>query len=115
MTRVWPALLVVHVAWSVHLVVSYYLAWAACTGGDGWLLALRHVTTAVALGVGLAASWRAYHAQRATAPERPERLDPQESAAEHAYLARLTLVLGVLFLFAILLAGATNLFIDPCR
>ena len=51
MTRIWMALLVVNVAWSLHLVVSYFLAWVACSGDDGRLTTLRHLATVVALGV----------------------------------------------------------------
>ena len=69
MARLWPALLAGTVAWSVHLVVSYYLAWAACGGGDGWLAVLRHLAT----------------------------------------------LLSAMFLFTIVMTGAANFFLIPCR
>ena len=37
MKPLWPALLGATVAWALHLVVSYYLAWAACPSDDGTL------------------------------------------------------------------------------
>jgi hypothetical protein len=115
MPRVWPALLIVHVAWSAHLVVSYYLAWAACGAGDDWrLAALRHLTTLIALGMALAASWQAYRVSQSAVGTIGERREQHEAVLEHVLLARMTIVLSAIYLFAIVMAGSANLFFDAC-
>jgi hypothetical protein len=115
MPRVWPALLIVHVAWSAHLVVSYFLAWAACgVDGDWRLAALRHLTTVIALGMTLAAWWQAYRASQSAAGTIGERREQHETVFEHVFLARVTIVLSAIYLFAILMAGSANLFFDAC-
>jgi hypothetical protein len=115
MPRVWPALLIVHVAWSAHLVVSYFLAWAACgVDGDWRLAALRHLTTVIALGMTLAAWWQAYRASQSAAGMIGERHEQHETVFENVFLARVTIVLSAIYLLAILLAGSANLVFNAC-
>lgn len=116
MRRTGPALLVVHVAWAVHLCLSYYLASAACDNDSGWLLMLRHLTTVVSLGLALGSMWLAWRAVAMTTHELRGGGAPGagETLAEHGYLARLTLVLGAVLVLGILLAGTANLFLVPC-
>ena len=113
MKPIWPALLAANLAWALHLVVSYYLAWAACAGDDGTLEVLRHLATAVALGVTLAALWRGVRARStvSSAGNGPR----SEEIAEHAFLARLTVALSTMLLLAIALAGVANFLLAPCR
>jgi hypothetical protein len=127
MTRTSLALLGVCLAWAIHLVASYALAWAACAGDGGWLLALRHLATVAAalLGIGvLFQAARAATAQAAPAggaqsgpaggsPAAPVSGAP-ERAAEHRYVARLSVLLSLMLLFAIVMTGAANLFLAPC-
>jgi hypothetical protein len=113
MKPIWPALLGANVAWAVHLVVSYYLAWAACAGDDGTLEVLRHLATAVALAVTLAALWHGVRA-RSTVSAAADGAG-REEIAEHVFLARLTIALSVMLLLGIALAGAANLVLVPCR
>jgi hypothetical protein len=114
MTRTWPSLLGIHVAWSVHLVVSYYLAWAACTGDDGWLLALRHLATVVAAAAVAMAIWHEIRASR-SAPAEPRTGQPDSvPLSERFNLARVTLILAGIYLLAILMTGAASLFLAPC-
>ena len=112
--RMWPALLAGHLAWTAHLLASYYFAWAGCAGGDGWLSALRHLTTVAAVAVTLAGWWQA---QRTSGPRTVTpsgRRERQVDAAQRAFLAQLAILLSVMFLFAILMAGAANFFLVPC-
>jgi hypothetical protein len=109
-----PALLSINVAWSVHLCVSYYLAWAACAGDNWWLLALRHLATIVALALAMASLWLAVRAVTASTRQFRGGGVQQEALAEHGYLVRVAVVLGAMLIFGILLAGTANLFLMPC-
>ena len=111
MTRTSAALLLAGLAWAVHLVVSYALAWAACTGDDGWPLAARHLTTVAAAGLVLGALLQAVRASRTGVTAAA---GAQEQAAEHRYVGHLAVVLSLVFLFAIVMAGAANLLLAPC-
>ena len=113
MKPIWPALLATNLVWAGHLVVSYYLAWMACASDDGTLEVLRHLATAVALGVTLAALWRGVRAGSTVSSAGDGAAG--EEAAEHGFLARLTIALSVMLLLAIALAGAANLLLAPCR
>jgi hypothetical protein len=115
LTGVWPALLVGTVAWATHLVVSYYLAWAACDGGDGRLAALRHLATVAAAAATLVAWYWAHRASGADAVASGRSQEPGERAAQGLFLAQLAMPLSAIFLFAILMTGAANLFLVPCR
>jgi hypothetical protein len=114
MTRTWPALLTIHVAWSVHLVVSYYLAWAACPGDDGWLLALRHLATFVAAAAVVASIWHEYQAMTSADRGALAREKGAPSLGERVNLARVTLALSAIYLLGIVLTGSANLFLAPC-
>lgn len=111
MRRIWTALLIANVAWSLHLVVSYYLAWVACSGDDGRLTTLRHLATVVALGVTMAALWWGCRIPPMMATDNGQR---REQVAEHAFLTHVTLLLSAMLLFAIVLAGAANVILVPC-
>jgi hypothetical protein len=115
MTRIGSALLIVNAAWALHLVVSYFLAWAACADDASWLLALRHLTTVVAAGAGLAALWQAYRASASSSGAASDGARAATWAAEHAFLARLAIALSAMLLFGVLMAGAANLILPPCR
>jgi hypothetical protein len=114
MTRVWLALLIVNVAWAGHLLVSYFLAWMACAGDSTLLMALRHLTTVVAGGASLVALWQAYRALTSSAPAPPEGVRGSTWAGEHDFLALVTVALGAMLLFGVLMAGAANLVLPAC-
>ena len=114
MRGLWPGLLAINAAWSLHLLASYFLAWRDCVAPDGVLLVLRHMVTVVALGVTLVAWWRAAHVSAQAPSSAGQSGAAGEATAERAYLARVTLFLSVMFFFAVLLAGAANLFLPPC-
>ena len=114
MTRMWPALLAGHLAWTAHLLLSYYLAWATCGEGDGWLAALRHLATLAAAAVTLAGWWRAHRAAGPRGVTPSGRRERRETAAQRQFLAGLAGLLSAMFLFAILMTGAANLFLVPC-
>lgn len=114
MTRVWPALLIGNLAWSAHLVVSYYLASAACMGGDGWLAALRHLATIVAVAATFLGWWLARRVLRPRGVASDGSREHDESASQRVFLARLAALLSAMFLLAILMTGAANFFLAPC-
>jgi hypothetical protein len=111
MTATSLALLAAGTAWAVHLVVSYYLAWAGCTGDDGWLLTVRHLVTVAAAGLALGAVIQAVRASRSHGASAN---GARESVTELRYAAHLSILLSLVFLIAILMTGATNLFLIPC-
>jgi hypothetical protein len=115
MTRIWTALLIVNAAWALHLVVSYFLAWAACVNDPGWLLVLRHLTTVVAAVTGLAALWQAYRASTSPGPTPPAGTQGATWATEYGFLARLALALSAMLLLGVLMAGAANLILPACQ
>ena len=104
-------LLAAGTAWAVHLVLSYFLAWAGCAGDDGWLLTVRHLVTVAAAGLALGAVTQAVRASRSQVAAAN---GAQEQAAEHRYVAHLSILLSLVFLFAIVMTGAANLFLPPC-
>lgn len=115
MTRVWLALLIVNVAWAGHLLVSYFLAWMACSGDSTLLVTVRHLTTVVAGGASLVALWVAYRALTSPAPAPPEGMRESIWAGEQGFLAVVTLALGSMLLLGVLMAGAANLVLPPCQ
>jgi hypothetical protein len=119
--RLWCALLAGHVAWSLHLMVSYYLAALACAaeaGDTAELAALRHAATIAAAAVTLASAavawpdWRQAWSRRAVQEAGP--LSPGSATPPRRFLARVTFPLNIVSLFAILAAGTPNLFLAPC-
>ena len=102
MTRtLWVALLAGHVAWTAHLLFSYFAASLACAAPVGWSFAPLHVATLAAVSLaslGIAAA--------RTATTQP--------APEHRFVGQLGLTAGAVFLFAIALAGALPLFLPAC-
>jgi hypothetical protein len=112
MKPIWSALLAVNVAWALHLVVSYYLAWAGCAGDDGMLALLRHLATFTALGVAGVAVWRGVR-DRSTVPAADNGVR-REEMAERGFLATLTVALSLILLLAIVLAGTASLALVPC-
>jgi len=132
--RLWFALLAGHLAWSLHLMVSYYLAARACaaeTGDTGELWTLRHAATIAAAALtlaGAATSWSHPEGSRRRAGSRAASLGSQAPGADTAtgapaggrvaperhFLARVLFPLNATFLCAILATGATNLFLPPC-
>ena len=111
MSRTSLTLLAAGTAWAVHLVLSYFLAWAGCAGDDGGLLTVRHLATIAAAGLALGALFPAVRAARSPVAAAN---GAQEGAAEHRYVAHLSILLSLVFLFAIVMTGAANLFLPPC-
>jgi hypothetical protein len=96
--------------------MSYVLAWAECVTGNNMLLTWRHVITGVGVAV-IALGCFSLQIRRADSfRERDGDLPcaDQSDKAEHTYLAKLTVVLSLMFLFAVGLAGAANVFLAPC-
>ena len=111
MSRTSLTMLAAGTAWAVHLVLSYYLAWAGCAGDAGGLLTVRHLATFAAAGLALGALFQAVRASRSPVSAAN---GAQEGAAEHRYVAHLSILLSLVFLFAIVMTGAANLFLLPC-
>ena len=122
----WFALLGGHLAWSLHLVASYYIAYRACVAGADApteLWALLHAATIVAavvtLGSILVSSRHNSQESGRGAANGAERTPDGQSAPgrlgpQRSFLAGVTLPLNVMFLFAILAAGVLNFLIVPC-
>lgn len=105
MTRtLWIALLAGHVAWTAHLLLSYFAASLACAapaGPGGWSFTPIHVATLAAIAltsVGIAAG----------------RVATLDQVPEHRFVGRLGIAASAVFLFAIALAGIAPLFLSPC-
>ena len=97
----WFVLLGGHVVWSLHLLVSYFLASAACTFvTDEWAVT-RHAATLVAGAVTLAALAAGYRMMGA-------------GPAEPRFVARVGMALSTMFLFAIAAAGVAGMALPPC-
>ncbi len=112
-------------AWTAHLLLSYLLADLGCRGESALLVAGRHVTTVVAVAAVIAVTWpmRTYLAGQSSRVQNlgvsaaKQVAGPQAgrpALLERPFLARVALILNVLFLFAIVIAGAMNLFLAPC-
>ena len=97
-------------AWTAHLLLSYLLADLACRGDTAILLAGRHALTLVA-GVTVVAVTLAV---RPLLMGRPAGASSGPATVERPFLARVALILNAMFLFAILLAGSTSLFLVSC-
>lgn len=109
MTRtLWCCLFAGHLAWSVHLLASYFLATAACAADPAGLPAWRHALTVAAAGVTAAAVVAAALVSARSTAGAPAGDDVQR------YAAGLTLALNAMFSLAILLAGVTGLFVPAC-
>jgi hypothetical protein len=90
--------------WMTHLVASWLMVPVACqTGQYVWLHLLTVVAVAISGGAVLAAF--RLRQQRVDAPERRELL---------TYLDTFAIWMTGLFLFAILMAGAANFWLDAC-
>ena len=92
------------VAWIIHILVTYALVPVACAHGDLWIHLVTGLTLAAAAG-SLLASWVLLRRTRGG-----------ESFGEEtsAYLARLSLIMGPIFIFAIILQASAVFFISAC-
>ncbi|MGH2351292.1 MAG: hypothetical protein ACRDJN_06720 [Chloroflexota bacterium] len=129
----WFGLLAGHTAWSLQLMVGYFLTSLACEGAfPGFWIAL-HAVTVVTAGLTLAAgvlafrSWRL--AQTATQEGRGRAggggtrggvgeggnagqvMDPDRRSR---FMALSGVLLSGLYLFVVLMGGAANFFVSPC-
>lgn len=107
--------------WAAHLLLSYLLADLGCRGETALLAAGRHVLTLVAIVAVIAVTMpvRMYLARPAVAVRGAGvATNTTQSGStrllERPFLARVALFLNVMFMFAIVLAGAMNLFLAPC-
>ena len=116
--REWYALLGGHVAWSLHLMVSYALAARACAapGGDTpELVALRHVTTVIATlatATAIVASLPGWRRARAETTEAAT--TSAGVSVQRRFLQGLALPINILFLVGVVAAGAGNVLLPPC-
>jgi hypothetical protein len=96
-------------AWFLHLNISYLLVPWSCRWNHVWFLHLATVALAGVAAGSLFAAWRLYNA-------RPGEDLPEGRPAVRTgpFLGLYGVVLGGIFLLAILLGGIGNLVIDPC-
>ena len=107
--------------WAVHLLVSYFLADFACRGETWTLLMARHAATLVSVVavIAMTLAMRPYLAG-ASALARDAEVSAAAAQAvgppmlERPFLARVALLLNIMFLFAIVLAGLMNFLLAPC-
>ena len=102
----WLGMIVVAGVWFVHLAASYFLAWADCATNHTGLLIARHLVTMAALAVTIAVGSLSHRIS--SPPVETERV------LEQSFMMRLNVALSLMFLFAVVLAGATNLVLAPC-
>jgi len=108
-------------AWTAHLLLSYLLADLGCRGDSWMLLAGRHALTLVAAAsvivVTMAVRPFLGGQSSVTGGARLPAVSTQAvgpSMTVRPFLARVALILNGMFLFAILLAGVTSVFLVPC-
>jgi len=108
-------------AWTAHLLLTYLLADLGCRGDSWMLLAGRHALTlvAAALVILVTMAVRPLLAGRALSTQGlPSSVsatqDGGPSLVERPFLTRVAVILNGMFLFAILLAGVTSVFLAPC-
>lgn len=114
-------------AWAAHLLLSYLLADLGCVAESDWLLLGRHALTvgAVASLLATLAVTRPFPWSRRPVETAARSQDasavataPQPQVAvqdtERRFLMMVALVLNTMFLFAVVLAGSTSLFVTPC-
>ena len=121
------------VAWAVHLLVSYVLADLGCVAETDALWLGRHLLTigavvAAAATLVAARPWAGQTAVPATRLLPSAGTDTASLAGgltqlahdvavhepERRFLAYVALVVNAIFLFAVVLAGTTSLFLPPC-
>jgi hypothetical protein len=119
-----------HLAWTAHLLGSYFAVSLGCQAGApyDWTFALlRHAITVAAAAVAIAAGLTAYAVRRRVAPQLAAAVDPQgtdtgndpgealRAAGRTHHLAGVGVAIDAFFLFAIILGGAANFFVRPCQ
>jgi hypothetical protein len=105
----WLALLGGHLAWTAHLLLSFFLVPVVCASGLGILPHL--ITLLCALGALAAAVASLRYWARADAAGRPPHGWPDRPVR---YLAFSGFILNGLFLYAILMQGVPGLLLNPC-
>jgi len=98
----WFALLAGPIAWSIHELVSYAFVKVACQTGVVLILHLVTLATLALVGAGVYVALREY---------RP-RIEPPRSTAE--LLFAISVLVNILFAFAIVMEGLPNLVVSPC-
>ncbi len=126
-----------HVAWSLHLMVSYFFVSLLCQTGSTLYWALLHVVTAIALAVIAASGLVAYRAWRvikhqledvsgtvfseteevvvSVAEGQTTKGTPPESALRRTRILAVSgLGLCILYAFLIVLSEVSNFLVAPC-
>lgn len=110
-------------AYAAHLVVSFWMVPAACTGAQLWMLVLATVLAGAVAAFAAATALRAY--RRLPAPAQPaaprrgrrRRAEPAGAVATSPrarFLALAGAALSTLSTAIILLAGSAIPFLEPC-
>lgn len=125
----WFGLLGGHLAWTAHLLGSYFAVSVFCAVGnplDPSFALLRHAITLAAAAVAIASGLAAYAVWRQVQPQLSATTDPPHTdtggdpgealraAGRSHHLAEVGMVIDAFFLFAIAMGGAANFFVRPC-
>ncbi|MDQ3032041.1 MAG: hypothetical protein M3Y87_06465 [Myxococcota bacterium] len=120
----WLAFLGAPVAWVVHIGVRYPLVAVSCAAGTAWPLHAVSIVCMISASLSIAAAVVVTRRTRAALEDRELERDPDDElavrppeerrVARNELLGRAGLVLGIVFLLAILAEAVTALVIDPC-
>jgi hypothetical protein len=119
-----------HLAWTAHLLGSYFVISTFCQAGNPLSPRFALLLHAMTLGAGLvavAAGLAAYAGWRRVRPAMEAGADPPQvdtggdpaealrAAGRTQILAQMGMVIDAFFLFAVVLGGAANFFVRPCH
>jgi hypothetical protein len=105
----WVAVLLGPIAWTVHLLVAYFLVPTTCDASLPWLLHLTTIVTAVASLAAVPLAWRE---MGRSAESRNS--GNQGSMQARRFLGISGMALGLLFAAVVVLEGIPPVLLSPC-
>ena len=111
--RMWFAVGTGFIAWSLHLLLSYWAVSVACDTHMGAIDLVLHLLTLLALAATLAAAFYGWQVWRAGPGEDGDG-EVVDSARRGAFMGLFGIGLSTLFLIAIIYGEVTTLFLPPC-
>lgn len=111
--RLWFAVGTGFIAWSLHLLLSYWAISVACDTHIGAIDLVLHILTLVALVATLAAAFYGWRAWR-SGPRGDGGGEVVDPARRSAFMGLAGIGLSTLFLIAIIYGEVTVFFLSPC-